>query len=395
MASLEYSISDLHTLLELNIRNSMSLNNRSDLHNIAVQNKNYILQQGNPVYNKLYKNMKMSTLTDHINKSGGSVKKLWDIEEHDYDYIIDDGQIEERNLLSSMSYNKPRVLNPYSNRSNLNKYQPYFKPTGRISDFAVAHSTGMVGLKMPSRSIIDTTIGYSDYYNDKDLNCVTVIVDVGKNSTVRINEDFLNKDGCKIYKIIYLIRDYAILTLDRKFDIDGKDNGINIIETNVVQFPGSTFNYNVQGEGSKHNQDLMYVDVYDKCKTNIEGKFYLYDDFVNNSIVDVHHIGQESTSRVDIRSIVDDKSHSSFIGNITVDKEAVDTDAQLVNKNLLLSNTATAITEPQLDINTKEITCSHGCTVSNVDKEQLYFLESRGIETNMAEETLKQCFLTM
>ena len=34
----------------------------------------------------------------------------------------------------------------------------------------------------------------------------------------------------------------------------------------------------------------------------------------------------------------------------------------------------TAITEPQLDINTKEITCSHGCTVSNVDKEQLYFL---------------------
>ena len=48
-----------------------------------------------------------------------------------------------------------------------------------------------------------------------------------------------------------------------------------------------------------------------------------------------------------------------------------------------------------IDINTKEITCSHGCTVSNVDKEQLYFLESRGIETNMAEETLKQCFLTM
>ena len=395
MASLECSISELHTLLELHIRNSMSLNNRSDLHDIAVQNKNYILQQGNPVYNKLYKNMKLSTLTDHINQSGSNVKKLWDIEDHNYDYIIDDGQIEEKNMLSSMSYNKPRVLNPYSNRSNLNKYQPYFKPTGRISDFAVAHSTGMVGLKMPSRSIIDTTIGYSDYYNDKDLNCVTVIVDVGKNSTIRINEDFLNKDGCKIYKIIYLVRDYAILTLDRKFEIDGKDKGINIIETNVVQFPGSTFNYNVQGEGSKHNQDLMYVDVYDKCKTNIEGKFYLYDNFVNNSIVDVHHIGQGSISRVDVRSIVDDKSHSSFLGSITVDKEAIDTDAQLVNKNLLLSNNATAITEPQLDINTKEITCSHGCTVSNVDKEQLYFLESRGIETNMAEETLKQCFLTM
>ena len=81
--------------------------------------------------------------------------------------------------------------------------------------------------------------------------------------------------------------------------------------------------------------------------------------------------------------------------SITVDKDAINTDAQLVNKNLLLSNTATAITEPQLDINTKEIACSHGCTVSNIDKNQLYFLESRGIETSMAEETLKQCFLTM
>ena len=68
--------------------------------------------------------------------------------------------------------------------------------------------------------------------------------------------------------------------------------------------------------------------------------------------------------------------------------------AELVNKNLLVSNTATAITEPQLDIHTKEIACSHGCTVSNIDEKQLYFLQSRGIETNMAEETLKQCFLT-
>jgi Fe-S cluster assembly protein SufD len=76
-----------------------------------------------------------------------------------------------------------------------------------------------------------------------------------------------------------------------------------------------------------------------------------------------------------------------------VDKDAINTDAQLVNKNLLLSSKATAITEPQLDINTKEIACSHGCTVSNINEDQLYLLESRGIETNIAEETLKQCFL--
>jgi Fe-S cluster assembly protein SufD len=92
---------------------------------------------------------------------------------------------------------------------------------------------------------------------------------------------------------------------------------------------------------------------------------------------------------------VDDSAHSSFLGKITVDKEAEGVDAELFNKNLLLSNKATAITEPQLDINTKEINCKHGCTVSNINKEDLYYLESRGIETVWAEETLKKCFLTI
>ena len=397
MANLEYSLAELHTLLELGVRNSMSLNKNSELYDVAVENKDYILDKGNPVYNKMYKNMKLSTVTKHINHNGENLKKLWTTDDYeDLDFIIDDGQIEDGNPTSYYkSYGKPKKLSPYSTRSNLNKYQPYFKPTGRISDFAVAHSTGIVGLKFPTRSSSSISLGYSDYYGDKDLNCVTVLIDIGKNASVNLHEHFFNKDGCKIYKIVYLVRDYATLYLTRKLDNDAKDKGINIIESKVIQFPGSKFNYDVEGEGSKHNQDLMYIDVYSDCSTNVKGKFYLYDDFVNNSLVDVHHKGENSTSRVDVRSIVDDKSHSSFIGNITVDKEAIDTDAQLVNKNLLLSSTATAITEPQLDINTKEITCSHGCTVSNVDKEQLYFLESRGIDTHTAEETLKQCFLTM
>ena len=98
-------------------------------------------------------------------------------------------------------------------------------------------------------------------------------------------------------------------------------------------------------------------------------------------------------SKKDLRLIIDNAKLRKK-KRVTKSKNAIDTDAELVNKNLLVSNTATAITEPQLDIHTKEIACSHGCTVSNIDEKQLYFLQSRGIETNMAEETLKQCFLT-
>lgn len=394
MSSLEYSISELHNLFELELRDSMCLNKKSDMHDVAVENRDYIIGNGNPVYNKIYKSMKVSALTNHMNLSGGGGGGL-DDKLNNYDFVIDDGQIESFFSPSWSIADYPKMLSPFKNRSNISKYQPYFKPTGRISDFAVAHSTGVVGLKYSPKSRNSTTIAYTDYYNDKDLNCVTVIIDIGKNSVVTIDETFFNKDGLKVYKILYLIRDHAELNLNRKLEIDNKDTGANVIESNVIQFPGSTFNYTVQGEGSKYNQDLMYIDVYRDCNTKINGCFDLYGGYINNTIVDVHHIGPNSTSKVDFRSIIDDNSHSSFLGSITVDKDAIDTDAQLVNKNLLLSSKATAITEPQLDINTKEIVCSHGCTVSNIDKSQLYFLESRGIETHMAEETLKQCFLTM
>ena len=65
----------------------------------------------------------------------------------------------------------------------------------------------------------------------------------------------------------------------------------------------------------------------------------------------------------------------------------------MVNKNLLLSDKASAVSEPQLDINTKEIECTHGCTISNIDKDDLYYLNSKGIDNFEATEILKEAFL--
>ena len=56
---LNYTIKDLDSLMNLGMRNSMCINKNSNLHEIALENKNNISQNGNPVYNKLYKNMKI------------------------------------------------------------------------------------------------------------------------------------------------------------------------------------------------------------------------------------------------------------------------------------------------------------------------------------------------
>ena len=63
------------------------------------------------------------------------------------------------------------------------------------------------------------------------------------------------------------------------------------------------------------------------------------------------------------------------------------------NSNLMLSKTAKMQTRPILDIYTKEIECSHGCTISNVDEEQLYYLQTKGFDKKSAENILVDSFL--
>jgi Fe-S cluster assembly scaffold protein SufB len=291
--------------------------------------------------------------------------------------------------------NSPINLLLADRRNNgLNLYQPYLKPTGRLGDIAVIHSINPVGYKILPDTNVDLNIKLADVFDDKDLSCNVIIVDVGSNSNASISEFIHAKNGTKIVKVLYLVREGATLNLDRTFDVNNKKDSLCVLESQVIQFPGSTFNAYIQSEGNNYNQDLMFIDVYKNCTTNIKGNHYLYDSNKNNSVVNVHHKGPNSTSRVDIRSVLEDNAYSSFLGEIKVDKIAEGVDADLKNKNLLCSSNATAFTEPQLDINTKEITCSHGCTISNIDKSILYYLNSRGIDNVAGGDIIKQCFLT-
>lgn len=400
MSKIDYTLGELGNLINIGIRDNMLTSNMRDRWFPEATQKclEELMQKGNPIESSFYKNMNINVLKNHINvaKAIGHSRQ-WDSElEESFDLLFDEGKTVDtrrgyRSWLSNVN-----VLYPYKKYVKFNNYQPYFNPKGRISDLCTMNSIGPVGVKFNANTKGVFSVCYSDTFKDNDLTCITVIVDVGRKSNIILEENFENKkDSCKLYNIVYLIRDNADVTINRKYDLLNKENSINVVESRIVQFPNSKLTVNISGEGSKHNQDILDIEVHNDCFTSILGSFNCFDNVTNNMVVDMHHIGPNSFSRVDVKSIVDDSAHSSFLGKITVDKEAEGVDAELFNKNLLLSNKATAITEPQLDINTKEINCKHGCTVSNISKDDLYYLESRGIETNWAEETLKKCFLTI
>jgi Fe-S cluster assembly protein SufD len=81
-----------------------------------------------------------------------------------------------------------------------------------------------------------------------------------------------------------------------------------------------------------------------------------------------------------------------FNGKILVHKDAQKSDARQTNKNLVLSENAVINTKPQLEIHADDVKCSHGTTVGQLDRDSLFYLRSRGIDSAEAQSLLCYAF---
>jgi len=106
----------------------------------------------------------------------------------------------------------------------------------------------------------------------------------------------------------------------------------------------------------------------------------------------VEHAQPHCASHEYFNGILDDKSKGVFHGRIYVHPIAQKTDAKQTNKNLLLSDDATADTKPQLEIYADDVKCTHGATIGQLNAESIFYLRSRGIGTDMARQMLIHAF---
>src|SRR2546421_8224891 len=109
-----------------------------------------------------------------------------------------------------------------------------------------------------------------------------------------------------------------------------------------------------------------------------------------HSVID--HRQPHCTSRQLYKGILDGKSRAVFNGKVFVRHGAQQTDAQQTNKNLLLSDEARVDTKPQLEIFADDVKCAHGAAVGQLDQNELFYLESRGINPGLARNMLTYGF---
>ena len=97
------------------------------------------------------------------------------------------------------------------------------------------------------------------------------------------------------------------------------------------------------------------------------------------------HAAPRTHSSLLFKGAVKDTSKSVYTGLIRIRENATKSEAFQTNRNLTLSNGAWAESVPNLEIETNDVKCSHASTVGPIDEEQRFYLESRGIQPEIAE----------
>lgn len=105
-----------------------------------------------------------------------------------------------------------------------------------------------------------------------------------------------------------------------------------------------------------------------------------------------NHVAGGSTSDLLYKGALKDDSRSVYSGLIRVEEEAAKTNAYQANRNLVLSDNAKADSKPELEIKNNDLRCTHGATVSQMNEDELFYLQTRGLGRPEAEDLIVNGF---
>ncbi|MEM9050801.1 MAG: Fe-S cluster assembly protein SufD [Bacteroidota bacterium] len=213
-------------------------------------------------------------------------------------------------------------------------------------------------------------------------------------SELKISEFHIHAGGSQVFANVHsevIVDDNA----HYKIDIvqQGSDNGFHLHETFGEQGKNCTYTQNtftLSGNWTRNNSTIRLTDEHSEC--NING-FYipnLKEHVDNHTIIDHEKPNCESNELY--RGVLIDKSTGVFNGKVFVRQDAQKTNAFQSNGNIIVSDTATMNSKPELEIYADDVKCSHGSTTGQLDEEAIFYLMARGLSRESARKLLINAF---
>ena len=144
--------------------------------------------------------------------------------------------------------------------------------------------------------------------------------------------------------------------------------------------------------GGLIRNNLKIVINGENAESNMYGMAFLDKNQHIDNFTQIIHAKPHCQSNQVYKYVLDDKSTGAFSGKIHVVRDAQKTNAFQRNNNLLLTDTATMQTKPQLVIEADDVKCSHGATVGQLDEQAMFYLRSRGIDEDKSRMIMMNAF---
>ncbi len=222
-------------------------------------------------------------------------------------------------------------------------------------------------------------------------------------------------------RLLVIVERSSQLSIIEKFDSIGSNYSFHTFSEEIVVKEKAEFDYyKIQNDPGKiyqvanstiHQSDASKVNTFtltmdgqlirnnflitidgENCESHFHGLYLTIGDTIADNHTVVDHRKPNSYSNEVYKGIMDGHSKGVFNGKIYVRPQAQKTNAFQSNRNILLGESSSINTKPQLEIWADDVKCSHGCTTGQLDEEALFYLQTRGIPYDSAKAMLLYAF---
>lgn len=227
--------------------------------------------------------------------------------------------------------------------------------------------------------------------NERAPSCPRILVDAGRGSTVQVLESHLSLTGSDASLTNALCRVILGEGAEVRHDLlQQKADGARIVESITAEV-GPSANYElrlVQSGARAARFNAAVAHCGESSSSRLTGVMVADHEQQLDLHSLIHHRVPSCESKQQHKNIVSGSGECIFKGSIRVDSEAQKTGSSQICRSLLLTKKAKVKAMPSLQIRADDVSCSHGAALTELDKNEVFYLMSRGLSPQAARQLL-------
>lgn len=306
--------------------------------------------------------------------------------------------------LTHIAHDLPRgvIIRPLYEAIEDGEVKPYLNKSFELADFPFAAlNTAFLDeglfIVITAGTILENPL-YLHYYQHAGMNRISSIrniVVIEKGAKASIIEHFEGEENAHcfadIVNEIYISSGGTLHYYKRQNE--AKDTRHIALNSVQIKADGNYNGFVVHGECALARSESYVRLLQENASAEINGAYQLTQNGVSDITTNIRHLAPHTVSNQLVKGVLDGKAKGVFQGQIHIAPAAGQTAGYQLHRALVLSDEAEVDCKPELEIFADDVKCSHGATSGDLDTEQLFYMQSRGIPLAEARRILIDAYL--